>query len=370
MKCSILLTVPNFITAGSQLVILDILRHLDPTIFAPTVAVLQRGGQDHQVSAAGVPLICRPFTIPAWPRRTLLQRARRTAQLFSDLQVDVWHSWHYTDDYTEPLIARFAGTCSWIYTKKNMSWGSNGWRLRSLLARRIVVNNPLMVSQFFSAPIYRYKTEVISQGVDTCRFQPMSGDHKSWRTRLAIPARAPLVGCVGSLVPVKEHTTLLRALALTRTQPHLLLVGKGEEVYQKQLQTVIAELDIGGRVYFAGHVDHKELPQLISELDIFALTSRAEGLPVALLEAMACEVACVATRCGGPEAVIEDGEDGFLVPVGDAQQVAVRLDTLVNDRVLRQQMGRAARKKVMAYFDAAGQGRLYADLYCRLANRA
>jgi glycosyltransferase involved in cell wall biosynthesis len=369
MKIKLLLTIPNFISAGSQLVVLDILQQLDRTLFAPTVAVLQRGGQDSKVTDLDIPLICRPFAIAIKPRRTLLHRARQAAQAFTDLQVDIWHSWHYLDDYSEPLIARFAGIRHWIYTKKNMSWGSNGWRLRSLLARRIVANNPLMLSRFFASPLYRHKTEIIPQGVDTIRFQPSRNDEPTWRRQLCIPTHAPLVGCVANLVAVKDHSTLLRALALATSQPHLLLVGQGDEAYQQMLKQLCAELGIARRVHFIGHVANSQLPQLVSQLDIFALTSRADGLPVALLEAMACQVASIATRCGGPEAVIADGEDGFLASVGDALQVAARLDTLACDAALRQQIGQAARQKIVAHFNAANQGRLYAELYGRLANK-
>lgn len=370
MRRKLLFTIPNFITAGSQYVVLDILRRLDRSNFDPIVCVLKRGGIDYQVEELEVPIIERQFIIPTRPRSTLLWRTRKAASQFADLQSDIWHSWHYLDDYTEPLIAYQSGARHWIYTKKNMSWGGNSWWLRSLLARRIVAMNPLMLSSFFASPLFRYKTALVPIGIDTRRFQPLSSmATASWRTALSVPAHAVVVGCVANLVPIKDHFTLIRAIALAKSRPHLILVGRGDEAYIRQLQRLGHELDLEERIHFVGYIDNAELPQFLAELDVFALASKAEGFGAVLLEAMACEVACIATRCGGPEAIIKDGEDGFLVPVGDVHQIAVRIDTLANDVALRQQMGRDARKKVLHYFDSAKQGQLYADLYDRLAQR-
>jgi len=123
-------------------------------------------------------------------------------------------------------------------------------------------------------------------------------------------------------------------------------------------------------VHFCGRVSNLALPRLLSELDIFALASKFEGLPVALLEARACERACVATRCGGPEAVIRDGQDGFLVDAGEAAGLAGRMDLLAWDAELRRKLGSAARTRVVDRFNAQAQGLQYGALYRELAGMA
>ena len=118
----ILFTIPNFTTAGSGAAMLQIVRRLDRTRFAPSIAVLKRGGHlEEEIARLGIPYIQADFTVSPRPLWSLPARARRAARVFRERGYVLWHSFHYLDDYTEPLIARFAGAQAWIYTKKNMS---------------------------------------------------------------------------------------------------------------------------------------------------------------------------------------------------------------------------------------------------------
>ena len=136
----ILFTIPNFITAGSGRAMLNIIERLDRDAFAPSICVLQKGGDlEREIERQGIPLLEHPFTVPARPYHTLLARALAAARPFRPHRFALWHSFHYLDDYTEPLIARLSGAKYWVYTKKNMNWGRRSWSLRSLLATRIAV---------------------------------------------------------------------------------------------------------------------------------------------------------------------------------------------------------------------------------------
>ena len=366
----ILFTIPNFDTAGSGLVVLGILSRLDRSLFEPMVCVLRRGGLDTKVEEMDVPLLCSPFALSARPRTTLLGRAWAASRRFRGLGVDVWHSWHYADDYTEPLVARLASASSWIYTKKSLSWGGNAWRLRSLLAKRIVVDNPIMCELFFSSPLYRSKLRVITHGVDTERFRPRTDSAVGLRRRFEIPPRTPLVGCIAALAPVKEHPTVLRALAVCRSRPHLILVGSGDKEYVSKLTELADSLGVASRAHFLGQVANDELPAMLREIDVVVLASRSEGMGVSLLEAMACETPCVATRSGGAEIVISDGKDGFLVAVGDVASLAERIDLLATNPEVRRRMGSAAREKVVLRFNAKSEAAAYEDIYRELTGLA
>jgi len=365
-RIRLLLTIPNFDTAGSGLVVVDILRRVDRDLIDPVVCVLRRGGLDHLVEDSGVPVVVAPFCIPARPRHTLWRRVREAAEELAPLEIDVQHSWHYRDDYTEPLVAKAAGVGSWIYTKKNFSWGGNGWRLRSLLASRIAVNNPAMVDAFYRAPWFRRKVEVVPQGVDLGRFSPGPPDGRL-RSRLGIERVEPLIGYVARLTPDKGQDTLVRAVATARTRPHLVLVGRPDPGYDETLRGAAHELGISERVHHLGQLSNDELPKLLRELDIFAFASRHDGLPVALLEAMACGVACVATRCGGPEQVIRSPEGGILVNVDDPVAMASAFDRLAGDPGARTAIGRAARQRVASEFGVAQQAARYQSIYRELA---
>src|ERR1700733_10785909 len=111
----ILFTIPNFITAGSGRAMLNIIERMDRRKFAPAVCVSRKGGDlDRVVDQLGLPFIEAPFTVQAKPYVTLPLRAWKAARAFRSYRFTIWHSFHYSDDYTEPVIARLSGAASWI----------------------------------------------------------------------------------------------------------------------------------------------------------------------------------------------------------------------------------------------------------------
>jgi hypothetical protein len=107
---------------------LNIIERLDKSKFAPAVCVLQKGGDlDKEVESQGIPLLEAPFAICARPYSSLFWRAWRAAGPLRGGRYRLWHSFHYSDNYTEPIIARMAGARVWIYTKKNMNWDGRSW---------------------------------------------------------------------------------------------------------------------------------------------------------------------------------------------------------------------------------------------------
>ncbi|MBI3667364.1 MAG: glycosyltransferase, partial [Acidobacteria bacterium] len=332
--------------------LLNIIKGLDRGKFAPAVCVLRKGGHlECDIEQQGIPLLEAPFAVSARPYRSLPFRAWDAARFFQPYGFDIWHSFHYIDDYTEPLIARLAGARAWIYTKKNMSWGGNGWRLRSLLASRIVADNSTMLSSFFRSRLLAPKTQLIGHGVDTREFDhrpPASG----LRERLAIDRDALLVGCVAELLPVKGHPTLVRAMARV-PGVHLLLAGRPlDREYSDSLRQLSEELGLMERVHFFGSV--QDVPGFLAELDIFVLPTwakwRMEGCPVALLEAMACGVACIATDIPGSRDVIENGLSGVLVPPEDEVALAQQILSLAASPARRRQLSEAARRRILAHY--------------------
>jgi glycosyltransferase involved in cell wall biosynthesis len=344
----ILFTIPNFITAGSGQAMLNIIQRLDRERFAPAVCVMKKGGElDREVEQMGIPFIEAPFTVPARPYHRLLPRAWKASQAFRPYRFALWHSFHYTDDYTEPVIARLAGARAWVYTKKNMSWHRRAWTLRTWLAASVAAQNQDMLREFFAAPWFRRKAWLIPRGVDTTRFRPAAPANLRLRERLGIAPGEVVAACVAHLVPVKGHPTLLQALAQT-TGLHLWIAGKAlDEDYAARLHQMAAELRLEGRVHFLGGVG--DVPALLAEADIFVLPTWGrwrEGCPVALLEAMACGKACVATDVSGSRDLVFHQQSGLLVPPEDPAALSAALSALAQDPALRQGFGQAARRRV------------------------
>jgi len=125
------------------------------------------------------------------------------------------------------------------------------------------------------------------------------------------------------------------------------LVGAGPD--REHLEAFAKQKGIA--VVFEGAKSHDETRQLLGRADIFALASFAEGVPVALMEAMAMEVPCVSTRVAGIPELIRDGLDGLLVPASSVEALAAALERLSEDSQLRRSLGVAGRKRVLGLYN-------------------
>ncbi|MGA5702912.1 glycosyltransferase [Peterkaempfera bronchialis] len=184
----------------------------------------------------------------------------------------------------------------------------------------------------------------------------------SARALLGVPGDAVVVGSVGNLTAKKDQRTLLEAHArLRRTHPGTVLVLVGSGPLEGELRGRAAALGLtDGAVVFAG--SRSDVPALLPGLDVFALSSRQEGLPVALMEAMASGLPAVVTRVGGMPEVLDDGDQGLLVPPADPDALCRALARLVGDDGLRARMGAAARERSRS-FDVAGAQRAVEAVY-------
>ncbi len=169
---------------------------------------------------------------------------------------------------------------------------------------------------------------------------------------------APLVGIVARLVPIKAHEVFLAAAARVRAElpaARFLVVGDGE--LRQALEQQTAALGLADAVRFLGW--RADIDRLYADLDVVALTSRNEGSPVALIEAMASGVPVVSTEVGGVADVVEHGVSGLLAPMDDAEGIAKHVLTLLAGPELRRTMGLHGRQTVAATY---GADRLVSDI--------
>lgn len=355
----VLYTLPNFDTAGSGQLLLHIVSNLDKARFEPSVCVarLADTSLENALRRAGVSVFAAPSTVSPMPRSSLLLRAFRNSRQFRDKEFEIWHSFHYIDDYTEPLVARFSGARAWVYTKKSMSWNKRSWWLRSFLANGIAAQNRDMLKEFFGSPRLRSKARYVPSGVDVEAYSPSVA-----RTDSTESLR---VGCVAHLLPVKGQTTLVQAAAQV-PGIDVLLAGRFDDgEYTEKVRSQIEELDLGERVSLVGMKE--DIPEFLRSLDIFVLPSlgrgRMEGCPVALLEAMSSGVACIATDIPGSHDLIESDKSGFLVTPEDPEGLAMALRRLVSSPRLRRRLGEEARRRCKEQFSTAHEAQRYMALY-------
>ncbi|OYV30117.1 MAG: group 1 glycosyl transferase, partial [Thiomonas sp. 20-64-5] len=171
------------------------------------------------------------------------------------------------------------------------------------------------------------------------------------------------IGVVGRLHEQKAHGDLFRALALLPQARSgkltCLVVGTGDLL--APLTQQVKELGLENGVIFTGM--RKDVPRLVAALDVFVMSSHWEGLPIALLEAMASSKAVLCTRVGGIPDVVIDGENGLLVDAGDVPRFAQQLGSLLEDATLRQRLGQRARETVIARFDVSRTAAAYNQLH-------
>ena len=190
----------------------------------------------------------------------------------------------------------------------------------------------------------RVPIQVIRHGPDLGEGHP-AVTRSAARRRLGLDPDVPVVGTVGNLTPKKDHPTLITAhAALVRERPDAKLVVVGTGPQEQHLRRMTQSLGLEDAVVLTGSRD--DVAQILPAFDVFALSSRHEGLPIALLEAMASGVPVVATHVGGIPEVIDDGDDGLLVPPGDPGALGAAIRKLLDDDSLRREL--AARGVVTA----------------------
>jgi glycosyltransferase involved in cell wall biosynthesis len=205
--------------------------------------------------------------------------------------------------------------------------------------------------------------EVIHHGADLAAVAIGEGARERARRRLALDASDVVVGTVANFTEKKDHATLLHATAaLVPTHPRLRLVLVGTGPLQGQLEALARELGVANRVVFTGIRD--DVLEILPAFDAFVLSSRYEGLPIALLEAMASGVPCVSTNVGGIPEVITDGVDGRLVPAGSPEALAEATAWMLAGTARRERFGTAARERAQA-FDLALATRRTQAVYLR-----
>jgi glycosyltransferase involved in cell wall biosynthesis len=176
----------------------------------------------------------------------------------------------------------------------------------------------------------------------------------------------PRILTVGRLARPKDPLTLVRALATLGQRPFsLAFVGDGPD--RDELEQEVRALGLGPRVELLG--EQHDVPVLLAHTDVFVLSSRSEGAPLSILEAMAAGLPVVASDVGGVGELVVHGETGLLVPPGDPTRLAHALARVVDDRALRTRLGAAGRARARERFDLAALLGAHVELYTRELSR-
>ncbi len=186
----------------------------------------------------------------------------------------------------------------------------------------------------------------IPYGIDLRRFHRNGLCPQSARVRIGLDPNAPTIGTVACLKPQKAPEDFLEVCArVRRVVPQLQTILVGDGVLRLRVERRIRQLQLNDTVYLLGW--RRDIPEILTALDVFALTSRWEGLPVAVLEAQAMGVPVVATDTGGIRDVITHGEDGWLAPVSDIGRLSEGVTRLLRERAFARTVSQRAHARVV-----------------------
>lgn len=294
-------------------------------------------------------------------------------------RVQVLHSHKYSSNVWGVLIGRLARVPVVIATEH--SWSFSGRPVRKLLDRFLVgrlATAFVAVSEHDARKIREVvgvpagKVRVIHNGVVPRSADARSEGDRGLRAELGLPADAPIIGTACALRREKALEVLLEAFAAVharRPDARLLIAGVGQgegERLRLEAEARRLGLELGGSVLFLGL--RRDIDRFLDALDVFALSSDNEGMPLAMLEAMGAGRAVVATSVGGVPEVAE-GDTAVLVPPRDPAAMAREILALLGAPARRAELGARARERVDAEFSYQGSVERWQSLYDELYDR-
>ena len=364
---------------GAQQTALTILRNLDRDRFEPHLLCGQGGWLDAAAKESGIPVEFVPGL-------------RREIRPWSDLRAlvslygsfrrerpDIVHTHSSKAGVLGRLAALLAGVPAVVHTVHGFGFtpAQPAW------VRSLFVFLERFLGRRTTALVFvsnANRAEALSRGIGRASQMhviraavPLSAYFNLTHSRSNPPgiALAPsdkLVTTIGPFKPQKNLSDFVRAAALVakqRPEVRFLIIGDGQG--RASLEQEIKNHKLEKTVLLAGW--RRDIPAILDRTDIFCMTSLWEGLPMALLEAMAAGLPSVVNDVDGCRDVIVDGQTGFLTPPGHPEITALRLIQLIDDSALSHQMGKRARESLGTEFDQATMIRDHERLYVSLKMR-
>ena len=348
---------------GQERLVVDLSLELARRGHEPIIVTLSLGGE-LGAEARGIPVYDAPRAKGADP-----SLIARLALLLHRVRADVVH----THNPAPLLHAIPAALLARVRRRVHTKHGVNRYGGRALWAARALVRvtDAFVAVSPHTADVARAKERVpegrlhtIPNGIALAPYRPDRSARARVRAELGIAPGAFVVGSVGRLVPEKDYPRLVRAVApLLSERVRLVIVGAGEGVGAGTERAAIEAAIPPDRARFVTLTGlRRDVPSMLAAFDLFALSSRTEGLPLAVSEAMACALPVVATAVGGLPSVVPPA-CGLLVAPGDDDDLGAAIAILEHDRRRTRAMGVAARHHALARFSLEPMADAYERLY-------
>lgn len=351
---------------GGESHLLTVVQGLNRQQFEPVVLSFTHGPMVEKLEALKVPVTVIPTTTPfdvrCWPKVLRWMKKEK---------FDLVHA-HGTRANSNVIWAARTLNIPVVYTIHGWSFhAGQSWWVRQLrvlgekyLVRRSALNIAVSETsrQTGAAHFKQLKSVVVPNGIEVSKFA-VKNDVSSLRSELDTPENAVVVLFLARLTYQKQPLLLLQAFekAAERNQNLFLwMIGNGEE---KSAAEAFAENSVvKNRMRLQGF--RQDVPDLLHAADIFVLPSLWEGLPIALLEAMAAGKAVIASAADGTRELIKDGENGLLMDENDRfNSLVAALEKLAADSALRENLGAAAKQTICTNYDSAAMVANIESLY-------
>jgi L-malate glycosyltransferase len=367
MDVRVLHLVNRFWIGGAERQFVERLRR-HPVGFEAVVGCLELSGPMlEQVRALGY----EPHLFPlrgSLLRANSIKQVARMAALIREQDVRIVHATDFNTNLLALAAGRLAGA-SVIVSRVDLGHlreGFGKWHREAEKwnARRadLVIANAEAVRELCIRD-ERCRPErvlVVRNGIDLPRFDALAA--QPLQEPLPIGPDDVAVAVIGNLWPVKGHRTLVETAALlSHRLPRVKFLCAGDGPERESLAKRIAELRLQDRVFLLGH--RLDVPAILTHVRAACLCSSAEGLSNALMEAMAARLPIVATAVGGNPELVRPGENGLLVPYGDAPSLADKLHELLSDSALAAEMGRKGRARVETDLTLSRMAEAYGAAY-------
>jgi glycosyltransferase involved in cell wall biosynthesis len=373
-----MITVAHVITGlgrgGAETMLLKLLQQTDRSQFSMRVFSLLAppGPLAERIEALGIPVEALGMgrQIPSPGRLWHLARRLRATR------PDMVQTWMYHGDLVGGIAAKLASVrlpVLWNIRQSTFDAGHSRRRtmriarvcamLSSRLPQRIICCSDVARRVHVDLGYDDSKIQVIPNGFDSTAFRPDAEARAAIRAELGVPADSPLVGMVARFDAQKDHQTFIAAAGRVHARmPNVrfVLCGTGVDRNNAELVDWIARAGLSGVSHLLG--ERADIARVTAALDLATLSSAfGEGFPNVLGEAMACEVACVATDVGESGYVV--GDTGRVVPPRDPAALANAWTELLVDDAARRALGRLARQRVVDNFAIARVTRTYESAY-------
>ncbi|NOR68308.1 MAG: glycosyltransferase [Methylomarinum sp.] len=359
--------------AGGENYLLTLFKNLDRNNFRPIVVLPKDGTLRKPLEDLGIEVIIIEANYSwlkpdiAWYNVTegIQDRVKKLELIINEKEIDLVHT-NSNLRFEGALAARLAGSPHLylahieyqpdmpIFQRLPFSQSSFAQLMGELSDHTVAVSQS--VANTLSSHITDNKLTVIHNGLVLDIFNTaLKNKSNCLKQELGLTDDSILITAVGRITPDKGFDFFLESANLVlqnnKDKVHFIIAGDEENTdFTDALKLKTIDYSITNNFHFLGF--RTDIPDILAESDIFVLSSRKEGHPYVMLEAMASECAVVASNCAGVEETIEEGISGFIVPIGNIDLLADRLQSLINYKESRLALAEAARKRIEDNFTA------------------